>query len=285
MTRARLKGFTKSIPNGISYLLRTSKDRSFSSRKFFKIVFKDVTFQQYDFEGEINSLREGMTLLFQEYFDLAIPSIDEFLETTNLTHEPHSNWEALSWLFNKYGSDKSTKNNLHTVYGPIIESFKDKATVTILEIGLGTNNVDVPSNMGTLGRPGASLYAFSEYLGDRGTIFGADVDKEVLFNTGNIRTFYVNQLDMNSIIELGKVSQGFDLIIDDGLHTFEANIKSLIALLPKLNKQGVLVIEDISLLPEHLVLWSALSEKLSSKGFKSSLIKSSTSTVFVAIRN
>ena len=45
---------------------------------------------------------------------------------------------------------------------------------------MGTNNPNLVSTMGSSGRPGASLYAFKEYL-PNAIIYGADIDKDILF--------------------------------------------------------------------------------------------------------
>src|SRR5262245_32524283 len=63
--------------------------------------------------------------------------------------------DVLKSLFAKYGSDKSTGHNYHHLYGEILKQKDDISCV--LEIGLGTNNLDVVSNMGTRGVHGASL--------------------------------------------------------------------------------------------------------------------------------
>jgi hypothetical protein len=54
----------------------------------------------------------------------------------------------LKQYFDKYGSDKGS-NDYHHVYGPILRN-RDEIT-GILEIGMGTNNTDVVSNMGLWG--------------------------------------------------------------------------------------------------------------------------------------
>ena len=286
LTKASLRGFTKSIPNGIRYLSRSIKDKRFSLEDLFLIVFKDITFRRYDWEGELASLRGGISLLNQELLGIKPLTIDEFLKHVKLApSKDESDKSRLGELFRSYGSDKSTKNDLHLLYGPLLEIFKKENEVKVLEIGLGTNNVGIPSNMGAMGKPGASLFAFSSYLGTRGKIFGADVDAKVLFEAEMIQTFYVDQLDIDSLIKLGTKSKEFDLIIDDGLHTFEANINTFLTLLPRLSKNGIIVIEDISPLPENLILWSIVSDKIFHDGILSSLVKTSTSMVFVALRN
>jgi hypothetical protein len=80
-----------------------------------------------------------------------------------------------------YGSDKANSHNYHHLYGSILS---DRHKVqNVFEIGLGTNNVDVVSNMGAAGRPGASLRAFRDFC-PNANIFGADVDKRILRKDG-----------------------------------------------------------------------------------------------------
>ena len=74
--------------------------------------------------------------------------------------------------FDKYGSDKATMHNYHNVYGYLLRNVH--AVTAVLEIGIGTNNVDVISHMSLIGRPGASLRAFRDFL-PNATIYGADV--------------------------------------------------------------------------------------------------------------
>jgi hypothetical protein len=58
----------------------------------------------------------------------------------------------LAALFERYGSDKSGTHDYYHLYGAILS----RAHIgSLLEIGLGTNNEDVLSNMGAQGRPGA----------------------------------------------------------------------------------------------------------------------------------
>ena len=64
--------------------------------------------------------------------------------------------------------------------------------LNIFELGLGTNNTDVAYNMGPSGRPGASLKSWKEFL-PNSMIYGADIDKIVLFNEDRIKTFYCDQ--------------------------------------------------------------------------------------------
>jgi hypothetical protein len=152
--------------------------------------------------------------------------------------------EELRSLFTRFGSDKSTGRNYHHLYGDILKKKDDISYV--LEIGLGTNNLDVASNMGAGGMPGASLRAFREYL-PNATIFGADIDKRILFQERRIQTYFVDQTDTASLDSLAKkIPDSIDLIVDDGLHSPNANLAVLAFGLQKMKNHGWLVIEDIA---------------------------------------
>jgi hypothetical protein len=156
-------------------------------------------------------------------------------------------------LFRYHGSDKSTHHDYQLIYGQILSS-KRNQPINILEIGLGTNNVDIPSNMGLWGKPGASLRAFRDWA-PNAQVFGADVDKRILFHEERISTSWVDQTDTDALAQLAALmgQRRFDLIIDDGLHLPHANFNTLRALLPLLSYDGVFVVEDIE--PRHLDYW------------------------------
>jgi hypothetical protein len=193
--------------------------------------------------------------------------------------EGRSAARALSELFTKFGSDKSSGRNYHLVYGEIL---KEKTHVScVLEIGLGTNHLDVVSNMGATGIPGASLRAFREYL-PGATIFGGDVDKRILFQEDRIRTYFVDQTDLASLASLGKnLPTAIDLIIDDGLHAPNANLAVLVFSLEKLSRNGWLVIEDI---PERAVPFWEVVAALLPDTYASQLLRAEGALVFVVKR-
>ena len=57
-------------------------------------------------------------------------------------------------------------------------------------------------------------------------VYGADIDKDILFSEERIKTFYIDQLNPSSIKDFWEKvnTKDFDLIVDDGLHTFKAGI-------------------------------------------------------------
>lgn len=149
-------------------------------------------------------------------------------------------------VFKRHGSDKSTAHNYITLYDYIFKelNFYDKP-INLFELGLGTNNINLKSNMGVNGKPGASLRAFKEIL-PLANIFGADIDKEILFEEERIKTYYCDQTSSKSILEMwNNIDEQFDIIIEDGLHEPYAHINFFNKSYHKLKDNGLYIIEDI----------------------------------------
>lgn len=146
-------------------------------------------------------------------------------------------------------------HNYTTFYYSVFKDLQNEK-LRVFELGLGTNNVDIPSNMGEDGRPGASLYGWSEFF-PNSEIFGCDIDKDILFNTEKIKTYYCDQTNPEIIKSMWNESalrDNFDIIIDDGLHSFEANVCFFENSVHKLNANGYYIIEDIVDKEESLFL-------------------------------
>ena len=144
------------------------------------------------------------------------------------------------------GSDKGGGwHNYTLVYNELLKGIKNNAK-NVFELGLGTTNLHIPSNMGASGTSGASLKGWKQYF-KNANIYGADIDKDILFEEERIKTFYCDQTSPESIKELWnnfpKIK--FDFILEDGLHTYDANICFLENSLHKVKKGGFYVIEDI----------------------------------------
>ena len=117
----------------------------------------------------------------------------KFLNKKNVKRTYVSNFSSntkLSQLMNHYGSDKGGKNNHHNYSDYYSEIFyhKRNEVKNFLEIGLGTNNEELPSNMGKDGTPLASLKAWRDYFLNA-NIYGADIDKNILKNEDRIKTY------------------------------------------------------------------------------------------------
>ena len=149
-------------------------------------------------------------------------------------------------------------NNWHnytTFYYSIFNHLREKK-LRIFELGLGTNNVNIQSNMGENGRPGASLFGWSEFF-PNSEIFGADIDSNILFNTDKIKTFYCDQTNTELIEKMWNeplLQDNFDIIIEDGLHKFDANVCFFENSIHKLKQNGYFIIEDILNYEEDLFL-------------------------------
>jgi protein YibB len=166
------------------------------------------------------------------------------------------------------GSDKGKGWHNYTVLYDLLFSDHRSRTRNLLEVGIGTNFTDIPSNVGAAGIPGASLRGWRTYFPEA-RVIGADVDKRVLFSEARISTFYVDQLNEDSIDDLLKNFSliEFDIIVDDGLHTFEANSRFLTCAICKLASGGFYVIEDISTDQHNLEKYDALLQNTQLHGF------------------
>jgi hypothetical protein len=146
----------------------------------------------------------------------------------------------------RHGSDKGTKHNYTTIYSVLFGKLRKKP-LRIFELGLGTNNPHLASSMGVDGKPGASIRGWRE-LFPNAQIYGADIDRDILFAGDRIETFYCDQLDGAAIRDLWSqpsLREPMDIIIDDGLHTLEANMSFINGSLKHLRPGGVYVVEDI----------------------------------------
>lgn len=173
---------------------------------------------------------------------------------------PNKNNE-LTKLCEKYGSDKGGNfhkkyilGSGHTYTDYYFNLFIDKKNIykNIFECGIGTNNLNIVSNMGKNGVPGASLRVWRDFF-TNADIYGADIDKDILFKENRIFTYEMNQLDKNSIQYVcNKITVEFDLVIDDGLHKFDANICLFENFFYKVKKDGYYIIEDVTLNDQKL---------------------------------
>ena len=92
----------------------------------------------------------------------------------------------LEELFCYYGSDKCNNSFYSTIYYNIFKEINN--VIKIFEIGIGTTNHKIISNMGKSGKPGSSLKAFRDYL-TKTKIFGADYDRRIHFKENFIENF------------------------------------------------------------------------------------------------
>lgn len=207
-------------------------------------------------KGVFNGLRGILTvfLLIQAGPVLAVDSISPYSKISvseivdrYVANDDYRNGTNLCSIMTSHGSDKGNYHNYTTLYSQLFNEFRND-TLNIFELGLGTNNIDVPSNMGIFGIPGASLRGWADYF-PNSQIYGADIDDRILFQEGSISTFYCDQRDKKSIEDMFSndllKDVPFDIIIEDGLHEFEANLTFLMNSIKHLKQGGIYIIEDL----------------------------------------
>jgi hypothetical protein len=171
---------------------------------------------------------------FKEYFE------NKIFDNTN----------ELCYIMKKNGSDKGLGwHNYTTLYDYIFKNRRNDS-LKIFELGLGTNNIKLPSNMGINGIPGASLRGWRDYFSNENSmIYGADIDKNILFNENRIKTYYCDQKDQKVIEEMWNSipEKEFDIIVEDGLHEYDANVSFLINSFHKVKEGGIYIVEDLQI--------------------------------------
>ncbi len=156
-------------------------------------------------------------------------------------------------IMGDYGSDKGhefineCRHNYTLFYSKLFEGFCEKK-LRVFELGLGTNNPHLPSSMGVNGKPGASLRGWAAYF-PNAKVYGADIDRDILFEEDRIKTYYCNQLIPEEIKKMWsekELWEPFDIIVEDGLHEFEANVCFFENSIHKLRRGGYYIVEDVT---------------------------------------
>lgn len=146
-------------------------------------------------------------------------------------------------LAEKYHADKAPSicHPYTPYYHQILNERRDRIE-NLLEIGIG-----FPETMTHVKDylVGASLYMWEEYL-PTANIYACDIRRDVLINKGRITSFYCDQSNVSSLLELtNSIGKKLDVIVDDGSHKVDHQILSAAILMPFLKDDGVYFIEDI----------------------------------------
>jgi len=220
-----------------------------------------------DFPASAGNARQHLTQLFegsQKSLSLLVNAAKdlgskEIIHPINITDLFEIDDESLKLetLLNSYGSDKGSFHGYFPAYSFLINKL-GRRNLYILEIGLGTNNLDTMSNMGADGKPGASLRAWRDFCLDS-SIIGCDIDERILFDEPGIKTFQLDQTSESSWQNFKKEikTSKFHLIIDDGLHSPLANLQTILAVEDLITPDGMIVIEDIAI--QSIPIWQTLA--------------------------
>jgi len=232
--------------------------------------------------GKIGAAREAL----QDSTSLATGSASAAASSIDIVVPPSAIATDMDFYFYYYGSDKGDPSNkaTHTYtryYYPLFLPIRSEP-IKIFELGLGmrvfelslrTHNCDGLKDMGHEASVGhgfsvGSLLAWRHFFNHKDTrVFGGYVDGGVTQGEGDIETFQVDQTDASSVRNMWSQpslrTTLFDIIIDDGLHTTEANVLFFEKSVHKLRPGGVYIIEDVEggLLPEWFKQVSAWEKK------------------------
>ena len=132
--------------------------------------------------------------------------------------------------YDKGGTDKNTCHSyIENVYEKEFEIYREKK-IDLLEIGIET---------------GGSLKLWKEYFLNSESIVGVDITDAKIDqrykNIDGVTMYFDDAYDKNVSDTFDK----FDIIIDDGPHTLESQLKSIELYLPKLKDGGLFIIEDV----------------------------------------
>jgi hypothetical protein len=162
-------------------------------------------------------------------------------------------------LFEKYKLDK-LRHRYHNLYWDLLND-KKEIYENVLEIGIGTIDETKPSSMFEYKKVleqdytfGNSLRAWRDYF-TNANVYGIDVDENTMFEEDRIKTFCSSSMDKDTMDNILSKLPQFDMVIDDGLHTMEANLETLKIVFPYLKNGGIYVIEDINQEVNQEVNW------------------------------
>jgi hypothetical protein len=224
------------------YCQMLSKTRNLLKRKLSPAVFHRVCY--YWWYAKFYTPRRAASSVVRRHPVVHGPSSElaDQLRSINI-YAP----TPMCRVMTKYSSDKGNSwHNYTTVYSKLFG--RDRARVRrVFELGLGRDHPDMASTIGKDGLPGASLRGWREIF-PHALVFGADIDRSILFSEDRIQTFYCDQLDSNAIHEMWDqptMREPMDIIVEDGLHTFEGNASFLAGSLEHVRPGGYYTVEDI----------------------------------------
>lgn len=137
---------------------------------------------------------------------------------------------TLDDLATKYNTDKGPNDHMYTSrYSIYLEPFRD-IEFNLLEIGV---------------YDGASVKMWKEYF-PKATIVAIDIDPRCKqFEEERIHIHIGDQTDVNFLNTVFDLYAHFEVILDDGGHSYKQQIVSFESLFPKLTPGGLYFLEDM----------------------------------------
>jgi hypothetical protein len=147
----------------------------------------------------------------------------------------------LTEIANKYGTDKGNlhheAHNYTEVYERYLDEYRDRV-FNFLEIGINDPRF-----------PGAGMLMWREYFGNNMFYRGFDINidqhiKDIANAHHNTFLYHVDQTEPmqigNALVQLPTL----DVVVDDGIHTFNAQVNSFFTIFPHVKRGGLYFIED-----------------------------------------
>ena len=218
------------------------------SQTFWRLARNFLSAKSWTFFYQISQkkkLKKLINLINKNNFDLPKGLITVFAGDKDLTNN-----KKLSTLLIENNTSKPNGSYLDFL-DKETEKFKNKKNF-ILEIGIAQ---------------GSGLIALKDYF-HQSKIFGFDIDTETFIKHKRIECQKFDQLNLeNSKKIMENINLGFDIIIDDGWHHPEAQVKTLCSCLKYLNYGGTYIIEDI-VDSQYNKFFIQVSDILKKKGFE-----------------
>ena len=132
-----------------------------------------------------------------------------------------------------YGCGHGDKGTVHSYipeYERLLSPYREK-NIKLLEVGIAY---------------GESLEMWHEYF-SKGKIYGVDIHTNEIGPYLNDERFDISIIDAtNPLIKSYFEGDKFDIIIDDGSHRFEDQVKTFNLLRDHMNEGGIYIIEDVA---------------------------------------
>lgn len=156
-----------------------------------------------------------------------LSSIVGLLDVENVVNSSDPQTNRFKEIGMKYGCDKVSRHTYHDVYPEIFEKYQTK-DINLFEIGICE---------------GKSLKVWKEYY-PNSNVFGIDIQSEII--NDEVTIFKGDQTNLNDLSNIINQIPKCDIIIDDGSHVAEHQLKTFYYLFENLLKDGgTYIIEDI----------------------------------------
>ena len=131
------------------------------------------------------------------------------------------------------GSDKIGGHDYIGTYARFFSKYRNRR-ISLLEIGVGGYDQSTG---------GKSLLLWEAYF-PRARVVAIDVFDKTKLSRGRIRVYQCSQIDEKGLHEIASRHGPFDIVIDDGSHLNEHQIRSFEILFLLMKEEGLYVVED-----------------------------------------